>query len=67
MSLAPAKVGKQFQTAEALSAQMAIVVGAEFPALKLKSLSTRVEETIHRDAIVDALMHEVGKSRRSAE
>lgn len=44
-SLAPAKVGKQFQRAEQSGARFALVIGSEFPLLKLKVLSSRTEET----------------------
>jgi histidyl-tRNA synthetase len=38
--LTPAKVGKQFQTAEQLGARVAILVGDEWPQLKVKDLRT---------------------------
>src|ERR1700730_14618555 len=38
--LTPAKVGKQFQTAEQLGARLAILFGDEWPQLKLKDLRT---------------------------
>jgi histidyl-tRNA synthetase len=38
--LAPAKVGKQFQTAEQLGARVAILFGDEWPQLKVKDLRT---------------------------
>lgn len=38
--LAPAKVGKQFQTAEQLGARIAILFGDEWPEVKLKDLRT---------------------------
>jgi histidyl-tRNA synthetase len=38
--LAPAKVGKQFQTAEQLGARVAILFGDEWPQVKLKDLRT---------------------------
>src|SRR5205085_9170761 len=38
--LAPAKVGKQFQTAERLGARVAILFGDEWPQIKLKDLRT---------------------------
>ncbi|MEI6870791.1 MAG: histidine--tRNA ligase [Verrucomicrobiota bacterium] len=44
-ALSGAKVGKQFQAAELLGAQFAVVVGAEWPGLKIKALSTRTEVT----------------------
>jgi histidyl-tRNA synthetase len=39
-SLTPAKVGKQFQTAEQLGARLAVLFGDEWPQLKLKDLRT---------------------------
>jgi histidyl-tRNA synthetase len=45
-SLHPMKVGKQFQQAEASGAQYALVIGQEWPLLKLKRLADRVEETV---------------------
>ena len=44
-ALSAAKVGKQFQAAEALGAQFAVVVGAEWPELKIKALATRTEHS----------------------
>jgi histidyl-tRNA synthetase len=38
--LTPAKVGKQFQTAEQLGARIAILFGDEWPQVKLKDLRT---------------------------
>lgn len=45
-SLKPAKVGRQFQDAEGLGARQAVVVGAEWPVVKLKTLATRQEVAI---------------------
>jgi len=45
-SLHPMKVGKQFQQAEAAGAQYALVVGQEWPLLKIKRLDDRIEETV---------------------
>lgn len=48
--LKPAKVGKQFQEAEHLGARHAIVIGQEWPQVKLKHLATRAEESLdHAD------------------
>jgi histidyl-tRNA synthetase len=44
-SLAPAKVTKQFQRAEASGARFALVVGHEWPEFRLKVLSSRCEES----------------------
>ena len=41
--LAPAKVGKQFQTAEAMNARITLLYGDEWPAVKMKTLATREE------------------------
>ena len=44
LALAPAKVAKQFQAAEAAQARVAVIVGAEFPAVKIKDLAARTEQ-----------------------
>ncbi len=44
--LAPAKVGRQFQDAEAHGARWALVVGAEWPEVVIKMLSTRQERRV---------------------
>ncbi len=44
-SLTPAKIGKQFQTAEQLGAKEALIIGDEWPQVKIKNLQTR-EETV---------------------
>lgn len=41
--LAPSKVGKQFQAAEAQQARIAILLGDEWPQVKVKTLATREE------------------------
>ncbi|MEI8233374.1 MAG: histidine--tRNA ligase [Verrucomicrobiota bacterium] len=41
--LSPAKVGKQFQAAEQAGARFALVIGEEWPQIKLKTLATREE------------------------
>ncbi|MBV9491548.1 MAG: ATP phosphoribosyltransferase regulatory subunit, partial [Verrucomicrobia bacterium] len=45
-TLNPAKVGKQFQQAEAAGATYALVIGQEWPAIKLKRMADRVEEVV---------------------
>ncbi len=45
LPLNPLKVPKQFQAAEKSGARFALVVGAEYPQLKLKILANRTEET----------------------
>ena len=44
--LEAAKVAKQFQTAESLGAQYAVVVGQEWPQIRLKNLRTREESLV---------------------
>jgi len=45
LPLSPAKVAKQFQNAGKIGARFALVVGEEYPALTLKILSSRTEES----------------------
>ncbi|MBC8125583.1 MAG: histidine--tRNA ligase [Gloeobacteraceae cyanobacterium ES-bin-144] len=49
------KVSKQFQNAEKSGARFALVVGAEYPELKLKILANRMEEAGHAETAVDWL------------
>jgi histidyl-tRNA synthetase len=46
-----AKVGKQFQVAEQLGARFAVVVGNEWPTVKVKTLATRAEAAIPQDTL----------------
>ncbi|MEQ1853981.1 MAG: ATP phosphoribosyltransferase regulatory subunit [Chthoniobacteraceae bacterium] len=50
-SLTPSKVGKQFQAAEHLGARLAVVIGEEWPRLKVKTLATREEREVRREEI----------------
>ena len=54
-SLKPAKVGKQFQEAEHLGARHAVIVGQEWPQVKLKHLATRSEESLDHTALAQKL------------
>jgi histidyl-tRNA synthetase len=47
----PAKVGRQFQQAEALGAEYAVVVGPEWPQVRVKLLAERREELISKDEL----------------
>jgi histidyl-tRNA synthetase len=47
--LTPAKVGKQFQAAELLGATHAVLVGDEWPQVKVKTLATREEILVPRE------------------
>ncbi len=51
-ALAPAKVGKQFQTAEALGACATLLYGDEWPAVKLKTLATRDEVVVPHEEVL---------------
>lgn len=53
--LSPERVGKQFSAAESAGASLAIVVGAEWPQLKVKRLSTREEHEVPREGLVSWL------------
>jgi histidyl-tRNA synthetase len=50
-ALKPAKVGRQFQDAEGLRAARAVLVGAEWPSVKIKTLATRQEEVCDRSEL----------------
>jgi histidyl-tRNA synthetase len=45
LALGSPKVAKQFQNAEKSGARFALVIGTEYPELKLKNLSSRLEES----------------------
>ncbi len=53
--LTPAKVGKQFQTAEQLGATLAVLVGDEWPNVKVKTLATREETQIPHNELAEWL------------
>jgi histidyl-tRNA synthetase len=53
LPLGSAKVAKQFQSAEKSGARFALVVGSEYPELKLKVLASRMEETGRVDNVVN--------------
>ena len=50
--LGPTRVGKQFQTAEALGARMTLLFGDEWPAVKMKTLATREEVLVPNEELV---------------
>jgi histidyl-tRNA synthetase len=54
-SLQPIKVGKQFQMAESIGAQFAVVVGQEWPVVKVKNLQEREETAVSKDLLVNLL------------
>ena len=53
--LASAKVGKQFQSAEQAGARLALLIGDEWPQLKLKTLATREEKLVALEELPAAL------------
>jgi histidyl-tRNA synthetase len=50
--LAPAKVGKQFQTAEDSGATIALLYGDEWPNVKVKTLATREEKLVANEELL---------------
>jgi histidyl-tRNA synthetase len=57
ISLSSAKVGKQFQAAETAGARAAVVVGTEWPVLKVKHLARREEVTTDEASVFATLGH----------
>jgi len=53
--LTAAKVGKQFQTSEQLGAAQVVLVGDEWPQVKLKTLATREEKLLSPDELLAEL------------
>ena len=54
-SLVPGKVAKQFQAAEQSGAELAIMVGSEYPTLVIRHLGDRSEQVSQFDSIVPDL------------
>lgn len=55
IALGTTKVAKQFQNAEKCGARFALIVGAEYPELRLKILASRLEESGNAEYAVDWL------------
>ena len=55
-SMAPQKVGKQFQAAESQKARFAMVFGAEYPEVQMKNLISREQSLIAADVLVSAVV-----------
>ena len=53
--LQTAKVGRQFQQAEAVGARYAVVVGQEWPQVRVKILAERTEKILLKDDLPDLL------------
>ena len=47
------KVGRQFKDADASGAEIALVIGQEWPRVKIKNLRARTEEEISQEALAD--------------
>lgn len=57
-SMTRLNIGKQFKKAEQSHARLALIIGAEFPEMQLKILSSRTEETIHPNTnLVETIQH----------
>ena len=56
LPLSNAKVAKQFQSAEKCGARFAVIIGEEFPMVKIKILANRSEEACHADELVGWMM-----------
>jgi len=65
-ALTPTKVGKQFQAAEQLGAQVAILFGDEWPQVKIKVLATRKEEVVPNEELLAHLARFPSLSSRSS-
>jgi len=56
LPLSKAKVGKQFQAAEKSGARFAVVIGEEYPMVKVKILASRLEEECHAGELVEWML-----------
>lgn len=56
LPLSSAKVAKQFQAAEKSGARFAVMIGDEFPIVKIKILASRTEDVCDADQVVDWMM-----------
>ena len=54
-SLTTSKVGKQFQIAEQLGARFAVVIGDEWPNVKIKTFANREEITVSRETFISKI------------
>jgi histidyl-tRNA synthetase len=51
--LAPLRMNKQFQIAEQLGARLAVIVGSEWPQVKVKRLATREEFSCPHEVLAE--------------
>ncbi len=54
-AMTPTKVGKQFQTAEAMNARVAVVIGEEYPSVQVKDLLRREGVMVEAGGLVEAV------------
>jgi len=54
----PSKVGKQFQAAEQAHAKFAVVIGSEWPAVKVKVMATRAESEVPHGELAEWLKNQ---------
>ena len=47
------KVGRQFKDADASGAEIALVIGQEWPKVKIKNLRARTEEEINQESLAE--------------
>ncbi len=59
LPLSNAKVAKQFQAAEKCGARFAIIIGEEFPVVKIKILASRTEEECDESELVGWMMQKL--------
>ena len=57
LPLAPVKFGKQFSLAEARGARVGVIVGRDFPELKVRDLASREEAVVQAEGILDAVVN----------
>jgi histidyl-tRNA synthetase len=58
-AMTAAKVGKQFQAAEHLGARTAVLIGDEWPQIKVKTLATREEVLVDREQLIESLRQSI--------
>lgn len=59
LPLSNAKVAKQFQAAEKCGARFAVIIGEEFPRVKIKILSSRNEEECEAPGLVEWMLQRI--------
>jgi len=57
--LSPAKINNQFKRAEKIGSQYTILIGSEYPSLKLKNIASQESKTITIQELFDELVPEI--------